>query len=147
MATVAAIMDALATQLQTRLCGTANPVIPNLQVDGRLIPSPTPPSIDIYPGDPFQEPLTFGRGNNILFLTVRARVTTVDNEGGQDLLLSMMDPVSSASVAQAVTYDRTLGSTVGKVSVIEGPSSYGVFQDSGGQGSLLGCTWRVQVIP
>lgn len=140
-------MDALATQIMSQLSGTANPLIENLQVDGRLIPSPTPPAIDVYPADPFQEPFTFGRGNNLLFLTVRARVTTVDNEGGQDLLLSMMDPSATTSVAKAITYDKTLGGTVGKVSVIEGPSSYGVFQDAGGQGALLGCTWRVQVTP
>ena len=142
MTAVTGILDALATQIATRLAS-----ITDLQVDGRLIPSPTPPSIDVYPADPFQEALTFGRGNNILFVTVRARVTTVDNEGGQELLLSMMDPVSAVSVAQAVTYDKTLGGAVGKVSVIEGPSGYGVVQDAGGQGALLGCTWRVQVVP
>lgn len=146
MATIAAIMDALAEQISDELCGTVSPLIPELQVDGRLIPNPTPPAVDIYPGDPFQEALAYGPGNNKLNLTVRARVSTSDNEAGQDLLLAMMDPEASLSMAQAIMSDRTLGGTVGKLNVAEGPSAFGVFQDSGGQGSLLGCTWTVLVV-
>jgi hypothetical protein len=142
VATVAAIQDALATQIQTQL-GTA---VPELQVDGRLIPSPSPPAIDVYPSDPFQEPLAMGKGNNVVYLTVRARVGTSDNEGGQDLLLSMMDPQAATSVAQAIMSSRTLSGTVGRVNVTAGPSAFGVFTDAGGTGNLLGCTWTVQVI-
>jgi hypothetical protein len=146
VATVAAIMDALAEQLSDELCGTANPqAIPNLQVDGRMIPNPTPPAIDIYPADPFQVPQGFNSPNPTIYLTVRARVTTADSEGGQDLLLAMMDPDSSESVAQAILSSRTLGSTIGRLSVMDGPSAFGVFQDTGGDGNLLGCTWTVQV--
>ena len=134
-------MDALAAQIEDEL----GSLIENLQVDGRLIPSPTPPSIDIYPGDPFQELLTFGLHNE-LFFTVRARVHTSDNEAGQELLLSMMDPSAATSVAQAIHSDRTLGSTVSQATITEGPSAFGVFTDAGGEGSLLGCTWRVRVM-
>jgi hypothetical protein len=146
MATVAAIMDALASQIYDELCGTANMPIPDLQVDGRMVPSPSPPAVDIYPADPFQEPLAMGPGNNVLYLTVRARVTTADSESGQDLLLSMMDPEASTSMAQAILSDKTLGGAVGKVHINEGPSAFGVFQDTGGDGNLLGCTWTVRVI-
>lgn len=135
-------MDALASQLDTRL----SPLIEDLQVDGRLIPSPTPPALDLYPSDPFQEPLAMGKANNTVYLTVRARVNPLDSEGGQDLLLSMMDPTATTSVAQAVEYDRTLSGKVGRVNVSAGPSAFGVFSDAGGQGNLLGCTWTVRVI-
>ena len=135
-------MDALASQIATRLVA-----IEDLQVDGRFIPNPTPPAIDVYPADPFQQPLAMGKGNNQFSLTVRARVGTADSEGGQDLLLSMMDPQAAPSVAQAIMFSRTLGGVVGKVNVSAGPSAFGVFGDAGGQGSLLGCTWTVQVIP
>lgn len=135
-------MDALASQIATQLADD----IENLQAYGRLLPSPTPPAIDVYPADPFQEPLAMGKGNNIVLLTVRARVGTADNEGGQDLLLSMMDPEADTSVAQAIEYDRTFGGKVGKANVSAGPSAFGVFSDAGGQGSLLGCTWTVRVI-
>lgn len=144
MATLATIMDALAAQLQSQLAG-----IPELQVDGRLIPSPTTPALDIYPGDPFMEPLAMRKGNNLFFLTVRARVSTADNEAGQDLLLSMMDMTGSTSVAQAILSSKTIGGVVSNVSITEGPSAYGVFQDTGAQDTrnLLGCTWTVRVIP
>lgn len=147
MATVAAIMDALASQIESELCGTASPRIPELQVDGQLIPSPTPPAVDVYPGDPFQEQTAMGRGNNVLFFTVRVRVSTAENAGGQALLLSMMDPEANTSMAQAILSNRTLGGVVERVANVEGPSAYGVFLDSGGDGRLLGCTWRVQVFP
>ena len=142
-------MDALAAQLQSQLCssGTADPLIEQLQVDGRLVFNPTPPAIDIYPSDPFQEGLTFGTGNNELFFTVRARVSTAEHEGGQDLLLSMMDPEATTSVLQAIVSNRTLSNTVERVAGVEGPSAFGVFSDAGGTGNLLGCTWRVRVIP
>ena len=55
MATIAPIMDALAAQIYDELCGTASMPIPELQVDGRMIPRPSSsPSIDIYPAEPFQ---------------------------------------------------------------------------------------------
>ena len=142
MSTLAQIMDALAGQLETEL----GPLIENLQVDGRLIPSPSPPAIDIYPGDPFQETITFTEYNE-LFFTVRARVLTADNEAGQDLLLSMMDPAAATSVAAAVHSDKSLGNTVSRATVSEGPSAFGIFTDAGGNGNLLGCTWRVRVMP
>lgn len=141
--TIPQIMDAMASQLQSELCGTANPVIPGLQVDGRLVPNPTPPSIDIYPADPFTEPLAFGIGNEALFFTIRARVTTADNEGGQDLLLSMMDTGNNESVEDALWSNQTL-SGVAHMKSVEGPSAYGLFQDGAG-GAYLGCTWRVRV--
>lgn len=147
MATVAQIMDALASQIQTQLSGTVSPVIENLQVDGRMVISPTPPAIDIYPSDPFQDALTFGKGHNVFFLTVRARVLTADNEGGQDLLLSMMDPEATTSVLKAILSSKTLGGVVSNVSIVDGPSSFGRFLDAGGQGNLLGCTWGTRVIP
>jgi len=138
-------MDALAAQIQTELCGTANPVIEQLQVEPRLVFNPTPPAIDIYPADPFTELISYGNERELNF-TVRARVSTADSEGGQDLLLSMMDPMSAESLIGAVLADSTLGGKAGDVAV-DGPSGFGVFPlPSGETGhSLLGCTWTVRV--
>jgi hypothetical protein len=67
------------------------------------------------------------------------------------LLLAMMDQQDSLSVAAAITAagtaspSKTLGGMVESVTV-EGPSDFGVFTDPGGS-SLLGCTWRVRVMP
>jgi hypothetical protein len=147
MATPAQIMDALASQIQAALCGTADPAIEQLQVDGRLIISPTPPAIDIYPGDPFQEQASFKPGDKTFNFIVRVRVSTADDEGGQDLLLSMMDPTAATSLAKAIEANRTLGNVVGNV-LVEGPSGFGVFPEASGTGgSLLGCTWTATVYP
>ncbi len=139
-------MQALADQIYTELSGTADPAIEHLQVESSLVFAPTPPAIDVYPADPFQEGLAFGKGIRDMNFTVRARVSSAESEGGQDLLLSMMDPTSSASVGKAIAKDKTLGSKVSSLSV-SGPSGFAVYTDTGGGGSLLGCTWTTRVIP
>lgn len=146
--TLIEIMEALAAQIVEELGGPPNaaPVIPQLQVVPLLESDPTPPCIDIYPASPFQEGIAFGRGNVEIFLLVRARVTTADQGGGQRLLLAMMDPRSSESVAMAMTSDRTLDGFVEDL-VVSGPTDYGVFVDAGGGGALLGCTWTVEITP
>lgn len=143
-------MDALGDQLQTHLV----PLIPDLQVHSRMVWNPSPPTIDVYPSPEFQDGLGFGRGNREMFFTVRARVNTPDSEGAQDLLLAMMDPQNDASVATAITAAgtaspaKTLGGTVGNVTVESGPTDFGVFTDPGpNSGSLMGCTWNVRVQP
>jgi hypothetical protein len=144
-------MDAIGTQLQTHL---GDPVVEGLQVASRLVWNASPPTIDVYPDEEFQQGLGFGRGDNALFFTVRARVNTPDHEGAQDLLLAMMDPQDSTSVSAAITAPgtsspaKTLGGLVENCVVVSGPSNFGVFVDPGpNAGALLGCTWRVQVIP
>lgn len=146
MTALGTVMDALASQIENYYGGTA-PVLTDLQVDGRLVPNPTPPAVDVYPGDPFQESFAYGKGNVEMFFTVRARVSTADNEGGQDLLLSLMDPNSATSMLQAILSNRTLGGLVERVATVEGPTAYGLYRDSVGEGNLLGCQWRVRVIP
>jgi hypothetical protein len=141
VATSLEIQDALAAQLATELA-----TIDGIQTRGRVVWNPTPPCVDIYPAEPYQEPFGMGVGNNTTYLTVRARVNTPDHEGAQDLLLQMMDMTGAYSVEQAIEADKTLGGVVGQVLVLSGPSEFGAFVDPGGS-ALLGCTWRVQVIP
>lgn len=144
MSTIRQIRAALATQLQEELAGTANPLIPGLTVDSRMATNPTPPYIDIYPGSPFVEGMGFGPGNKEYYFTVRARVDPLDHEGQQDLLDTMMDTTSATSVEQALYADRSLGGAATMASV-EGPTEYGMFGRP--EEALLGCTWRVRVIP
>jgi hypothetical protein len=145
---VGAILDAMASQLQDALCGTADPAIEQLTVTGRFVFNPTPPHIDMYPADPFTEGISFNYERQLNFL-VRARVSTADHEGGQDLLLTMMEPGSDTSVASAILSDGPLTQLVEDVGV-DGPSGFGIFPSVGAEvasGSLLGCTWTVAVIP
>jgi hypothetical protein len=147
VATLAQIWEALGEQIHDELCGTANMPIPDLQVVPiGPFPDPSAPSIDIYPAEQFQLPLAMGGGNNIIYVDVRARVGTPDDEAGKRLLLSMMDPEADTSVGQAIVSDRKLGGVVGNVSISAGPTGFGTFEGTGREGSLLGCIWTVRII-
>ena len=140
------IFEALAEQIRDELGNAVNPLIPGLEVDplGPTV-SPTPPWIDIYPGDPFYEYVAMS--NEIEYLViVRARVSTADSDGGRALLLSMMDPHAATSMALAISSDRTLNGTVEDLAV-NPPTGYGLYPAVGVDGALLGCAWQVRVSP
>jgi len=134
-------IPALMAEIADALDAAIRDEIPNLQVTPFLNFNPTPPSLDVYPGDPFQEGLSFTVGDNRLFFTVRARVQTVDPKGGQMLLLRMMDPEDPASVEMALAdIDVTV--------VAGGWSGFREYTDDAAtNGRLLACEWRVQVTP
>jgi len=110
--------------------------IDGLQVYGFLNANPTPPSLDIYPSDPFQTGAGYGVGESEVFFTIRARVSTADQEGGQKQLLRMLDPRDTASVEAALA---------GVAAVVpEGVSGFREYLEEASTNSrLLGCEWRV----
>jgi hypothetical protein len=134
------IVEALTTALEPLVDG-----IPDLQLYPYLNINPTPPSIDVYPGDPFQTGLGYGPDRE-LFFTVRARVSTADAEEGQKLLLELLEP--NAGVEAALIADQTLGGAVSSLAVaLDGVSGLRQYvTDTPTGGSLLGCEWRVQVL-
>lgn len=135
-----AILDELASKLDS---------LPNVaQVRGRLNADPTPPCIDIYPGDPFgsQDEAGFGDSLGAYIFTVRARAGTSDHEAGQEVLLSWMDDTSDVSVAVLLEDDQTLNGLASSV-YVTGPSGFRQYIDSNGQAALLGCEWAVKVLP
>lgn len=112
--------------------------IEGLQVVPFLNPNPTPPALDLYPGDPFQTGAGFGVGNSQAFFTIRARVSTADPEAGQRLLLRMLDPEDPASVEVAIEDVATVAP--------EGVSGFREYlEEAAGNGRLLGCEWRVSL--
>lgn len=141
MPTIAQIQDGIADQLGSVL-GT---IVTNLQIAPRLLPNPTPPSIDIYPSDPFTEQLAYGGGNRQYWFTVRARVTTADVAGGQDLLLAMMDDGEPESVEAALLATNTIAGV--RMGQVEGPGGFQPYVNIDSSGQLLGCIWRVSFIP
>jgi hypothetical protein len=129
--TVAELMVALGTQLET-IAGEVD----GLQVVPYMNVNPTPPSLDLYPGDPFQTGAGMGVGQSQVFFTIRARVSTADTEAGQKLLLRMLDPGDPASVEAAIEDVATV--------VPEGVSGFREYlEESASNGRLLGCEWRV----
>ncbi len=149
----AAALGDLLDALRDVLLDTVGPAVTDVevQVTGRRNFNPTVPSIDIYPGDPFRDKLTstagFSDDQGDLILTVRARVSTVDNQGGQDLLLRLMDDHDDIGVAGTLEEDQTLNGLASSVSV-EGNSGYLSYIEGGSESgaALLGCEWRVRVL-
>lgn len=148
MASLATILDELAATMSAVVGPAVSPEV-EVQVTGRRNFNPTPPAIDIYPGDPFRDTPTssagFGEIGGELLLTVRARVTTVDNPAGQDLLLRLMDDEDDISVAGTLMDDQSLGGLIGSISV-DGNSGFIQYVDPGTDAALLGCEWRVRVV-
>jgi len=132
--TLAEIQEKLAQTLQAALA----PTIPDLQVTAHMNINPTQPSIDIYPGDPFQEAAAFGLDSRELFFTVRARVSSADQPAGQARLLELLEPGSG--VEAALYNDDALDGVA--VAGVSGFTDY----DDGDTGRLLGCEWRVRVL-
>jgi hypothetical protein len=137
------IMDAMAAKIATAVTNTSFPV----QVHGRYVPNPTPPCIDMLPGQPSRENELAGFGDLMggLIFTVRARVTTADNEAGQDLLLALMDDEHAFSIAGALEEDQTLNGTAVSVDV-NALTGFIPYTDAGSEGQLLGCEWLVTVV-
>lgn len=135
------VMRAVATQLEAQLASQYD----GIQVGAIAVLNPTPPTLDVFPGDPFGESISFDDGREQLF-TIRARISTADLEAGQELLLSLMDR-NGTSVIGAMRSDRTIGGSVDD-STIEGPSGYLPYPDVSGAngGSLLGCEWRLRAL-
>lgn len=143
MATIPQIRQALADALEPLRAG-----IPDIQISRYWLVTPTPPTIDLWPGDPFQNGLTFGDTGE-MFFTVRARVTTADTEAGQDLLDQLLEPATG--ITAALEADQTLGGVVDTLAVGDatdgGVTGYReLVEDTAVNGRLLGAEWRVKVI-
>lgn len=143
MSSLAQIAEALATAL-----APVKTAIPDLQVHPYWLLAPTPPAVDIYPGDPFEDGTGFDPTRKALFWTVRARVSTADHDAGQQGLLQMLDPAAASSVEAALIKDQTLGGLVSAVAVTaEGTTGYREYvADAAVNGRLLGAEWRVEVL-
>lgn len=135
-----AIMDELGTVLESALGDDVNQVVP------RRWFNPTPPSVDIYPADPFrtEDAAGYGQVSGAYQFVVRARVNTADNEAGQDVLLAMMDDENTLCVAAALEDDQTLNGLASTV-YVTGPSGFRLYDDTGAQ-ALLGVEWLVVVL-
>lgn len=141
LATLEEIVDAMRDKIVAALASSEFEV----QVDPFRNLNPTPPSIDIFPGDPFgdQASASFGDHGEIVW-TVRARIGTADSDAGQKFLLRLMDTVGDLSVVNALEDDQTLAGTATSVAV-EGPSGHRIYEDAARTAAFLGVDFRVRV--
>jgi hypothetical protein len=133
----------IASAIADQIAGSLTAAVPGLQVDGRYVNNPTPPCIDVYPGDPFLVRTAFDVASQQATFVVRARVSTADNEGGQDLMYDLLDPRGLLSVEAAIDADPSLGSNV--ASAVVEASGFRASPVTGGGGDLLAAEWRVLV--
>lgn len=146
MSALTDILDAMAAALN-EVVGPEALEDSYIQVLPRINFNPSrPTSIDIYPADTFRVPETAGFGDidGAYVLTVRARVKTADAEGSQEALLHLMDDEHDLCLAAALHADDTLGGVVSQLAV-DGNTGFRTFEDP--PGLMLGCAWRVRVIP
>jgi hypothetical protein len=124
----------------------------DIQVEPTMILNPTPPAIDMYPGDPATEPPSGAFGASYAdmseghWINIRARVAPNDNIANQEVLLELMDPESSMSLVQALYDDPTLGGHAADVA-LESTSGYVLVPRIDGSAVHIGVVWRFLVIP
>lgn len=139
----AGLNRAAAAAIAAALQPVCDAVGENLVVEPWHILKIAAPTLDVYPGDPFNEGLGFGSDRRQIW-TVRARLHTVEMVGAQGVLLDLMEPFGDTSVEEALVTDQTLGGAVQTLGV-EGPSAYTEFIDLVNATRYLGVTWRVTV--
>jgi hypothetical protein len=144
LSTLAQILDEMADIVR----GTLDDVTDvDVQVEPRIVLSPTPPTIDMFPTDPSNDQLLAGFADDVggELITVRARVNTADSDAGQDLLLALMDDEDPLSLIAALNDDPTLNGTASDCA-FRGRSGYVIVPDPGGDAAYLGCLFQYVVI-
>lgn len=151
MTELVSVLEAMADQIRDVIDDAAD--WPPTQVEAFWIPNPTPPSIDIYLGDPGREVAeTGGFGETDAdsaggeWINVRARVATNDAQANQRLLVQLCDPESEVAVVQALYDDPTLGGLVADIS-LESQSGLRPFPSLDSSTVHLGVLWLFLVIP
>ena len=139
------LLDAMADQIRETLADVTDVAV---QVEPRMVNAPTPPTVDMYPGDVSRgtDAASFGvlpSGGGEWLFTVRARVSENDDVANQDLLLAFMDEVNDLSLARALDDDITLGGIATSLECRD-PSGYVLYPF--GQETLLGFQFTVAVI-
>ena len=124
-------VNAIATALQP-----ITVQIPELQISAYYNPNPTPPSIDVYPADPFQIGDAFGVPSTRAYFTVRARTSMADTIAGSQQLLRLLDTEDAASVEAALAKIDAVVDNTGSV------SGFRRYSENLAE-TMLGCEWRV----
>jgi hypothetical protein len=144
MAALTTIADEMATIIRAAVTGHGI----DIEVSGRPVLNPTPPAIDIWPGDPSKgnEAAGFGDMAGEDMWTVRLRLAVNDYEANQDLLFNFMDQESDLCVPIALLDEPTLN---GYATSLDVRSFSGVVQfvDVNGITTHIGCQWGFLVIP
>lgn len=119
----------------------------DVQVEPQWVLTPSPLTIDIYPGDTARDDETAGFDDigGGYILTVRARINTPDFDEAYDVLLSLMDDDDELCLAQAILDDQTLNGYAADVDVRD-QTGLRVYESLDGS-SFLGFQVTALVLP
>ena len=139
------ILDELADQIRN-VYEAADEI--DVQVEPRLVPNPTPPTIDMYPADLPRDPDTAAYGDlaGAYLITVRARIATNDADAMQDLLVDMMDDQHDLSLLGAAFDDETLNGYASSMDLRD-QTGFRVYEDTAGLGAYVGFQFTALVFP
>lgn len=96
----------------------------------------TPPAVDFYPDQEFQDGAGFGIASKRLRWVVRARVNNADGDAASTLLYRLLEPTDPASVEAALA-------EVGVVVPSDGTVSGFTQSSDDPSGEMIGAVWRV----
>lgn len=118
-----------------------------IQVERGMVLNPSPPVVDIYVTDPARDFQSSGFGDiaGAYAITARARVTTADNDAGQDLLISFMDDTDDLCIPLILLTDPTLNGAAAGMDLVF-VSGHRAFETPDG-GAHLGAQWDFLVTP
>jgi len=149
VAVVGGIAEAMADQIRAALEGHGW----DFQVEPKWVINPTPPTVDVMPGDTSTESSESGAMGETavdmadgLWYTVRARVAPNDYSAGQEILYELLSPDSELSIVQALYDDPTLGGAAADVS-FDSARGFLPFPTVDGGSFHIGVTWRFLVLP
>lgn len=112
-----------------------------LQSSGYLLASPTPPTIECFPGETDYDS-TFQRGMDEVVFTVRITVAVNLDVGAQMKLDEYLDRSGTSSVKGLLETDRTLGGRVKDLRVETATGHQVAVIESN---HVLSCDWSVRV--
>lgn len=142
------ILDEMADQIRSVMDGADW----DIQVEPRMVLSPTPPCIDIYPGDPSRDEASASFGASAeditqgYYVNVRARVAPNDHEAGQEVLLALKDDTDALCLVQALYDEPTLNGYAADLDVVS-ETGFTIFTDIDPSKAYIGVLWRFLVIP
>jgi len=129
--------------IRQALADALDPIGDDVQVSAYLLAQPTPPTVQILPGNQDYD-LAFKRGLDRRTFTVQGFVPVNESDETQKLLDELMAPTGARSVKALLEADVTLGGVVGGLQVTA-DSGYAMQQHPTGIWTLL-CEWTVVVL-
>lgn len=114
------------------------------QVSPYLLANPTPPSIQVMPGEVTYD-RAMHRGLDYVEIVVQAYVALSTDLGGQQKLDQLIAPTGAYSIKTLIESDRTLGDVVDDLHVTK-CSGYQTALSIEGRGPFLLCEWTLNVM-